>query len=835
MTQSAFAIHLGGGLYLESDGTLVQGAPSPGVPAYEAPFKLPIDPKKAADAMRDVQKALKDINKDPDVLEKFAAFGLDTGILDVLSGVGKIAGAIAPVLAAASLVVELLKLFGLFSDGESALQRLIIQRFDELERNVESIKLLIQVKDLRTHRVAIESFLAHVGSYARQLQNTNPTLPQLEADRGRLFTEESSAAKAVAMLLDPDTWLANFDRDQHKRVWPSVARLLHTLPGPVGAAPTKALFPDDGSLAFDHRLMVPLAAFAVEAYLTGIRGILPEYRSTGEFRGILRLLANKMDDLANGLRMFGLARTVYHKEDFEFELLSGGGPVSVVAAPRPFLSPDCSLWPVGAMDLRYHDDSFFGPFLDELWRDEFLGYPHATKCGGMNLRWIPPARLQYVGPAPGFPTMHYYRITNPEECAAAANQQAEKDYADLLSVSGYSELVRLSALLRNESTEPDKSQTVSVSKPQLLSAPQPQQTVTVQSEPIFLAGAISAEARREPRRCSATVSIGTQSLNRARSVEYKVRLRTLRSFFTSGGGLVWREPSYDDYCRSGYEEDPTDPRCFQLVVQRNDLALDDALIVAGSSPREGTVHCEGTVTLKAHTFDWWVPVKPPFAIGAPIDTTLAALRGLGWSPLDEGAPPLGRGTAPTTTTPPNYTRLVPATQWIATRFADLSPHFPWFSGAPGEAAQHREPTEKAVRIDYRLDWHGDRMEVTVDGNPADRNFVVYAVIEERLGGGQLIDTAIALPLNGQVTFVSQKFFDEEAAALAHAASTLGRFAERYRERRRPGPADPVVGWLRPGDLVSRAGLARLEALAREHANDLLEATVAEVTGLMSST
>src|SRR5262245_7219347 len=113
MANTAFAIHLAGNLYLDSKGNLIQGAPQD-VPVYSPPFQLPVEPSKVKDALDGVKKALKDINKDPDIIKKFDDFGLPLKILDLLSSVGKIAGMVAPVFMVASFVVDALKLFGLF-------------------------------------------------------------------------------------------------------------------------------------------------------------------------------------------------------------------------------------------------------------------------------------------------------------------------------------------------------------------------------------------------------------------------------------------------------------------------------------------------------------------------------------------------------------------------------------------------------------------------------------------------------------------------------------------------------------------------------------------------
>ena len=72
--------------------------------------------------------------------------------------------------------------------------------------------------------------------------------------------------------------------------------------------------------------------------------------------------------------------------------------------------------PVGAIDLRYHDDTYFNDFISQLGRNEALGRTGPTKFGSMDLRWIPPAVLELSD-------FGNYKITNPDECADAANAQ----------------------------------------------------------------------------------------------------------------------------------------------------------------------------------------------------------------------------------------------------------------------------------------------------------------------------------------------------------------------------------------------------------------------------
>jgi hypothetical protein len=606
MADTAFAVHLSGNLYLDSNGNLIQGAPEK-APVYEPPFQLPVEPSKVKDALDGVRKALKDVNKDPDVIKKFEDFGLSLGILDILSGVGKVAGMVAPVFMVASFVVDALKLLDVFKSGPSALELLVKQRFDELDRTVQSVAELIVSQHLEDGRLDVENFSSGVKSYVAQLKNTNPTLAQLQADQIMLFNLHDQHIDGISRLVDPQTWLSVFDRNQHTQMWGALAPWLYTLPQGI-AAPQPAPLPLHGTLRFDHRLMVPLAAMAAEAYPACLRGILPEYRTTGDFRDQLRALAQKLGDTAQAMRQHSLARTIYKPSDFAWPVLVA--PYDVVwtgilpGFGDPVISPKCGRWPVGALDLLYHDDAFFKDFLYALWQGEFYGWPHETKHAGIDLRWIPPAKLEAA-------EFGNWRITNPEECAAAANAQAEKDYADLLSVSGYTDLLQLTALLHHESTEPDRSQTVQPQKPYLYRDPQPSGPATVSSDNIIMTGVITSSATREPQKCMAAATVWTQPIKRSRQVEYQVRLRTLRSL---SGKNRWHETTYDAFQWADYEPDLANPGFFRLeITHTGGPALDDALLLPGwkSSPRDAPLHAEGTARLKAHTFDWWIPVKSP--------------------------------------------------------------------------------------------------------------------------------------------------------------------------------------------------------------------------------
>src|SRR5205823_2879011 len=137
------------------------------------------------------------------------------------------------------------------------------------------------------------------------------------------------------------------------------------------------------------------------------------------------------------------------------------------------------------------------------------------------------------------------------------------DYADLLSVSGYPQLLQLATLLRHETTDPNISQTVQIYTPELNRHPLPSHSVTIESELVPLTGKITASALRGPQKCPASVEIWTQPLNRVLPIEYKVRLRTLKSFW--GGRLSWREPLYSSVQFLHYEPVLNDREFMELL------------------------------------------------------------------------------------------------------------------------------------------------------------------------------------------------------------------------------------------------------------------------------
>ena len=96
------------------------------------------------------------------------------------------------------------------------------------------------------------------------------------------------------------------------------------------------------------------------------------------------------------------------------------------------------------------------------------------------------------------------------------------------------------------------------------------------------------------------------------------------------------------------------------------------------------------------------------------------------------------------------------------------------------------------------------------------------------GSGQICIPRSALPVNGQLTYVPRKFFDDEVAAHARTAGVIADLIPKYIPSFGDiGPPNPVVGWVRPGDLATRDGVNRVLALAQEHQPELFRQIVTE--------
>ncbi|AKQ70383.1 hypothetical protein A176_007295 [Myxococcus hansupus] len=791
MSKPEFELHLGGGLYLDSQGNIRQGAPPPkSVPVFEVPFQLPLEPSKLKDTVAKVEKALKSVTKDPEVIAMFARFGYASKLLDVLSAVTKVAAMIAPVLSVAAFAYDILKLFGLFKSTPSSFEKKVMEAVAEITDTQRVIFAHITETHVTGAHSRISTWVAGVMDYFTSLQNSHPSLQDLKDEYNKLESTQEERSGDVQWLLTDLTWRILFPRADYSRVWGFMSDLVHTMPAAAGQPPVKTPFPANNSLVFDHRLMTPLVLFASEAYLTAIRAIRPEHRVIGTFHNKLLLMADALERCAQQMRSDGLGRTVYAPSHFTRVRASDVIPGRPFTG-APVISPRCSRWPVGALDLRRHSDSYFNTFLNDLSLAETRGNVTSSRFGGLDFRWIPPAVLGEHQEPWG------WEILNPDECAAAANAQSEADYAELLATSGYVELLRVVALLRNEATEPSSSMTASQKRMSLFRAPLPAESVAIKSGGSGWVKETVGTGKRESQNWGATLALGTQPLNRAYPLKYNIVLRTL----VAGA-------SYEDYYRTSYVPEPDRPSALALAIDTvPGVLLDEFYIFKNvESPREAVGLHDRQRVMTAATFDWWIQVATPFSLDNDFLETAVELGTLGF------IAPVGGGSAgdrlPDGT--PGTGASVGMASWLPGGLPNdvIGTHTPFIGWKPGVAeldGQRREPKVVPVTVKYRIDWLGDDLRMEFRNVPQDRNYVVHVVLEEFLPRtGKWLHTAIPVPINGCLTFIPQRFFEEEAKAVANAGQAIAVFYKRQFVDVAVGrpPPDPKFDPIRPGDLVS---------------------------------
>lgn len=810
MDDPEFLLHLGNGVYLDVHGAL-HHAPLPGAAVYEAPASLPIDPKKVTTALEDTAEALTGIADGKgakEVVEVLADLGLDDlgeGMLEILAGVGTIAGKLVPVLSVVSFAADLAKVLGLFSGGPSEFEVKVGRRFDLLEDQVEAIAAQITQHHLAENRHKIELLLNATASYVKGLNDDLATPESLEYDRHELVTAHTMYVTGVAGLLDESSWNSGFRRDEHT-LWHQQSHWIHVHPAGLGQPASRPIMPSDRALAFDGRLMVPVASYAALSYLTAVRAIVPAQRTTGDFAEQLAdNFAPKLERLAQLMREQVLARTIHTPDDFRSSISSYNvvkGRIDWFARP----------WAVGALDLRYHDDLFFRPLWAEFSRAlAARQIPASTQRGLLDLHWSPPAVLEPSGP-------YHFVIVNPEECAEAANEKSERDYATLLATSGHVELLRVAALLRHESTEPSISQTVAIGDNSRSARTGTPTSVTVSSTIPLTHAVISSEAIRTKQEFSARARVRTQPLTRARhQARYRVSLRTLTA---TTGTDADGDSTYATYQSARYVPSPHDSRRTQLELATiTSNLLDEAQIDLGEewvqSPVQDTIRRDDEVTLTAMTFDTWVP-KLFIDPGTEADAVeFPSLTGLGWigGPRDPGGRGSGGGPNRGDRTPGWHD---PYGAFLHGDDGFVLPHA-WREYSTSPEAQFRDLRRAEVRLRYRLHWHRDRLEVEVESRPEDRNVVVFLAVEELLPRSrQVLHTVTPLEMHNWVTVVPWDFLDRERDAWAQVGPAIAALVPVLITPEGPVHEPPPIEWISAGDPLVRTGISeRLASLERD--------------------
>ena len=371
-----FTIDLGNGVHLDSTGALTTG-PVGGKASFSLAAPLPIPSvalQQAFSGLKTVIPKLDDIAKDLGLLDKFKSFGLSEDVISTFSKVAQIAETLASVIPIVNIVAGLLSVLGSFG-GSDPIHDLITQEFTRLFARLDEIRRNELTNYTAGKTGLFQEAVNLIDDYHTEISKKYFIPGEREQKLHDLDIKASEVAAALNEVLG-QTWTVPFDPVAYGNNWPYLNDRLFTVPTPGTLLP--AVIPG-ASEPFDHRPMVQLVVYGVQTYLTMIKAISPEHRTTGQFHTSLRDKADSLSQLLDKMRSQTLARTVYKTGVPEFR-----------PGPRQFY-----ILSVGAMDLRTDTDDY----LNLVRAQTSAGFPFQwNRYGNLNTTWAPPASVDIRGP-----------------------------------------------------------------------------------------------------------------------------------------------------------------------------------------------------------------------------------------------------------------------------------------------------------------------------------------------------------------------------------------------------------------------------------------------------
>jgi hypothetical protein len=811
MSDADFTIRLAPGLYMDSMGRFVSG-PLDQVPTHPAPGGgLPIDPDAVKKALSGISDALPKTG-DPKSEQALLDLGVPSEVIQALGKIGEVAGTLAKVVPVVGVAVTIAKMVGLLKSGDDA----VIAAIEKLWARTNA---LIQAKDAKwttdevfKRREAALRGLNAVTEFQTQVEQgllTDPDDMRTRLSEMRLIHQ--GVAEAATFLMSPTLWQSSLNGPEFKWVW---APNLFFDPGPGDPGQNMRAFrPPAEQERFDHRVMAPGVCAVLQAYLTYLKRIVPEYRSSGEFSEFIGDMTLLAEDLAEMMVNQTVARTHWFPQEFAY-VYPVKSPVSPLSA---VLVPNLSGYHVGALDLRSTRPMPTDPPVPPYgfgWIYDMTGAQ--VRWGAMQFNWHPPVQLELED----FGTDKRFRVLNPDECAKAANARSEELFAAVLYSSGYFNLVHVTGLLRHVYTAPSESETVSgIVTPHR--SPLPRSQVTVTGAPVFPYPPATSQAEREPQTTFVRANVNTQPRDRLIKFDYRVWLRTLPAKLDGTS-------EYSSVFRTRYEDEPQPRRAGtapfkRLVCDFNDAGvLGQKKLAEGKTPAQLMTVEPMDVTLKADTFDWWIPVPEAVQSLPQLSEYTRELREQGWlQPRENG----GDGApAPTPTPAPGKfadAALVQGAVYEPTTGIGMGELVRAPSLAP--IGERRMIEREDVTVRCSLTWNGIDLTVRVEGDPKDRNYDLYLVLEERLGDHQVwLHTPFLLPVTGQLTFVPEKFFKDEQDLIDKSNEFWNDFNDHYTESQELSPLDPIVQVNTWRDRSTVEGLQRIAEVVRSEQPEVLE-------------
>jgi hypothetical protein len=807
MSDVEFTIRLAPGLYMDSMGRFISG-PVDTVPTHPAPGGgIPFDPNTFKKSLTSISDSLAKTS-DPKTKAALLDLGVPNEVIGLLGQIGEIAGTLAKVVPYVGAVLEIGKLLGIFKGGPDP----VLQRIDLLWHQTAT---LIEAKDAKwtakeifVHKERVLAGLNKVAEYQEDLKPSSGVDPDiLRARLIDLRNMHDDIFDNLIPLLAPSLWQSQLDGEHFKMVW---APNLFFDPGPGEPGTNQRAFIPGGKVdRFDHRVMAPIVSSMVQVYLTIIKQMVPEYRSSREFEESLSQITKLVEPLANLMRTQTLARTHWYPQDFAY--LYPVQPTLFFQPPQP----DLAGWHVGALDLR--TESVPAPPNIPFgfnWILDHSGYP--LQRGAMQFNWIPPAQVELEDHG-NMGTR--FRVLNPDECAKAANERSEELYAELLYSSGYLNLVHVIGLLRHVYTVPSKSENVdgvvSPSRSPIL----PRTTTTVTGAKVFPYPPATSTAEVERQTTFIRANVSTQPSERVRRFTYRIWLRTLnaKADGTSDYGSVY-QTSYVDETTSP----SADMKPFKKLVSvfAAEGVLDQKKLTADSkTPREIVTEGPETITLKADTFDWWIAVPSVVPSLPQMSGIFSDLRDAGVLTSHAQAASAPKPPAPTPA-PGKWADAQLVNDYVY-ESPSIGPSEFVHAPSPAPIGERRDVKHgQEVKVTYSLTWNQSDLIVRVEGRPQDRNYDLYLVLEEMLPDETVLHTSFLIPVTGQLTFVPEKFFKEEQDLIDKSNDFWNDFNNHYTESRDLSPEDPIaqINWR---DLRTVEGIERVARLVRTEQPEVL--------------
>jgi hypothetical protein len=782
MTDS-FAVHLGGGTYLDASGKIVVGPPS-AAQIYKIPDGFRLDTKKIQDIFKDLSGILPSSDEDK---KKWAEWGVPTALVDFLGSVAGVAGIVGTAVSVYAWVIGvMLTIMDSLMEDEGL--------SPELAKALFSIKS--QVQGLEQIAMADKMIQMH-SEFDGRIDRMRGLLTRLAiekpngAARAQIFSEMRTIidelAQPLSRLRNQD-WSVNYDPDAYSgRAF--AASILYIQDGShLNSIP---MYPPNLTV-FDYRLGVPMLLYGATTFAALSRIAMPWFRSAGMYAGQLRKTAEAIDRFVLRMQNECLSCTEHTHET----LYGLQDPLTAINAPGiPLPPPDLNqprktTYAVGAFDLVRYNDAFLVERLLAQW----AAGADRSQRGLFNYDWYPPVADR----------------DDLQAVAIAANEQAQQDYANMQVATGMFRLITTAAWLRFLSTPPDRSETVS-GTPADSRAFHDQQPATATSPSIFPVGVIDHPATLKRYQAQSRIRVTTQEPGYVPAFRYKIVLRTIESLFGNEG---WESRSYvGDVWRAEYEPTQGDPRCKRLRTElRKNSILSEIVLYEGPSNLQPVLLSDDEVTIRAATFDWYAPVVSPWSSYADaVEESVSPNTGAGGKKMMVGSGGVSihlRGNqSPRPPSVPFIGDPSPLVSSIVDEIVSFG-DYTTLTDASLEKAERRHVKIENVTVRWKLNWTADKLEVRIFGKPEDRPFQVHLVIEETVYSGatppddigdvlveqqfrEQIHTPFVGEIVNQIVFVPEEFFAEESKAIERASKMLDHYARRFAEQRPIGPGDPI--------------------------------------------